>query len=250
MNNVRRTTIVRWSRHPEMVEWMRGFIPGHTESEIRVAFSRRFGIDINRSQVKNFKSRFGIRSGTFGGRFEKGCTSWNKGVPQSEWMPAESIERSKATRFKRGSLPANTADIGAERVTRDGYVEVKVTERPTPGGRAHDNWISKQRMVWEAEHGRKVPSGHKVIFCDHDKTNLGPGNLMLVSSAELAVMNKTGCVWHDRETAESVLALSRLKIAKGSIERRERRCVDCGAVFTPRFAKQRRCDACIAVRSR
>ena len=241
---------VRWAKHPEMVEWMRRFIPGHSEAEIRAAFSSRFGIDLNTSQIKNFKARFGIRSGTVGGRFEKGNRSWNKGVPQSEWMPRESIERSKATRFKSGSLPANTADIGAERVTRDGYVEVKVTERPTPGGSARDNWIPKHRLVWEAEHGRKAPSGHKVIFCDHDKTNLDPRNLLLVSSSELAVMNRAGVEWHDRETAESVLALARLKIAKGAVERRERKCIDCGAVFTPRFPKQRRCDQCISGRRR
>ena len=237
----------RWREHPEMVEFMLGYIPGHTESEIRAAFLERFGIELTEGQIGNFKHSHGVKSGTHGGRFEKGHVPANRGRPMSEWMEPDAIERSRAGRFKPGQLPRNAADlpIGTERVTRDGYVEVKVADRPSGERNAHDNWVPKHRLVWEREHGRPQPKGTKVIFCDGDRRNIDPGNLLLVTDAELAVMNRLGQTWGDRRTAEAVLALARLKMAATSVRKRPRACRSCGREFEPYFPGQRTCRACL-----
>lgn len=238
---------IRWREHPEMVEFMVGYIPGHTEGEIRAAFLERFGIELTESQIGNFKHKHGIRSGTAGGCFERGHVPANKGKRQTDFMSPEAIERSSRTRFRKGQLPHNAVDvpIGSERVTKDGYVEVKVADRPTGERNCHDNWAPKHRLVWEREHGREQPGGTKVIFCDGDRRNLDPGNLLLVTDAELAVMNRLGQTWCDRETAEAVLALARLKMAASSVRKRPRTCWSCGDEFEPYFPGQRTCRACL-----
>lgn len=214
------TTVVKWRKHPEMAAFMEEIIPGRTESEIRAAFLERFGIELTEGQIGNFKTNHGIRSGTHGGRFEKGHESWNKGRPQSEWMSAESIERSKATRFKRGELPHNTREVGEERVTKDGYVQVHVRQHRKD--KLNDQWVLKQRLVWERHHGRPVPPGCKVVFCDGDQTNFDPDNLLLVTDEEMMRMNHGGTGWVDRETAEAARDLARVRSAIAGAQRRYR----------------------------
>ena len=40
-------------------------------------------------------------------------------------MTPEAIERTKATRFKKGDKPGNHRKVGSERITVDGYIEIK-----------------------------------------------------------------------------------------------------------------------------
>lgn len=211
---------VRWSRHPEMVDFMVGFIPGHTERETREAFRERFGIELTASQISNFKVKHGVKSGTHGGRFKPGHESWNKGRPQAEWLSEEAIERTKATRFKKGQLPHNTREVGEERVTKEGYTEVHVRQRHR--SKLNDQWVLKQRLVWEQAHGEPVPDGCKVIFCDGDRTNFDPDNLLLVTQEEMLRMNKEGAGWSDPETARAARELARVRSAISKAKRRGR----------------------------
>lgn len=215
------TTVIEWRKHPEMVEFMVGFIPGHSEREIRDAFLARFGIELTVSQVANFKASHGVKSGTVGGRFVKGQKSWNKGRPQSEWMSEEAIERTKGTRFKKGQLPHNTREVGEERLTKDGYVQVHVRQHKKE--KLNDQWVLKQRLVWEQAHGMPVPEGCKVIFCDGDRTNFDPDNLMLVTHEELMRMNQEGTGWSDPDTAGAARQLARVRSAISKAERRDRK---------------------------
>lgn len=212
------TTVIEWAKHPEMVSFMVEFIPGHTEQEIRAEFLSRFGIELTESQIANFKHNHGIRSGTHGGRFVKGQKSWNKGRPMREWMSEEAIERTRATRFKKGNIPHNTRQVGEERVTVDGYVEVHVARCRRE--KHNDQWVLKQRLVWEQHHGMPVPEGCKVIFCDGNRQNFDPENLLLVTDEELMRMNWEGTGWQDRETAESARELARVRSAISKAERR------------------------------
>jgi hypothetical protein len=94
-----------------------------------------------------------------GTRFAKGITPWNKG--RKGW---DSGGRSAETRFAKGR-PAHEArnykPIGSLRISKDGYLERKVTDDPSiyPARR----WVAVQRLVWEAAHG-PVPAGHAVTF--------------------------------------------------------------------------------------
>lgn len=96
-------------------------------------------------------------------QFRKGQIPVNKGRPQAEWMPEESRRRCAATQFKAGRPPhecRNYRPIGSLRLSKEGYLERKVTDdHPVPARR----WVGVHRLVWEQAHG-PVPRGHAVVF--------------------------------------------------------------------------------------
>lgn len=109
-------------------------------------------------------------------RFKKGDVPYNKGKKQVDFMSAAAIENTVATRFKKGSIPFNYRPMGSERITTDGYVEVKTRE----GLRS---WDMKHRVVWEAANGKLAP-GLIVTFKDGNKQNCALENLYLISRKE------------------------------------------------------------------
>ena len=116
-----------------------------------------------------------------GGRryqFKKGQTPPNKGRKMHEYMSREAIERTKATRFKKGNIPPNHKPIGHERVTVDGYVEVKVRD-----GCGNRNFELKHRLVWE-KHNGPIPEGHNIQFKDGNRQNCNIENLYMISRSE------------------------------------------------------------------
>lgn len=227
----RDTGAVSWASHPEWREWMADYIPGHSERETIAAFKERWGVELRVSQVANFKTRFGIKSGTVGGRFVKGQEPSNKGRPISEWMTPEAIERTKATRFKKNGIPRNTRPMGFERVNVDGYIEVKVRERPDA---EHKSCFDlKHRLVYERAHGVKLTSDDVIVFLDGDKSNCDPSNLARLSHAEHAKMTTYKLTYSDRETFETALNIMRLNDRVRSLTGRERVCPVCGKTFKP-----------------
>ena len=95
-------------------------------------------------------------------QFRKGQVPVNKGRPQREWMGLEAIQRTTATRFKPRPPHEcrNYRPIGSLRVSKEGYLERKVTDdHPVPARR----WVGVHRLVWEQAHG-PVPPGHAVVF--------------------------------------------------------------------------------------
>lgn len=133
-----------------------------------------------RSTLKNHKFRSGRT-----GQFEKGRTSFNKG--RKGW---QSGGRSAETQFKKGR-PAHEArnylPIGSTRVSKDGYIQRKVTDDPSlvPARR----WVAEHRLLWDAAHG-PIPDGHVVVFLDADKTNIALDNLRCVPRGTLQYLNK------------------------------------------------------------
>lgn len=236
------TSPVRWEGMPQVCEWLAAYVPGHTTAQCAEAVNERFGLGVSPSQVANFKQRRGLRSGVHVG-FERGHVPANKGRRWGEYMPPESQQRCRSAQFRPGNYPANAASrpVGYERTSKDGYVEVKVSEEPRRGS----CFRPKSSVVWEEANGRSVPPGHRVIFCDGDTRNFDPSNLLCVSGAELALMNHGGPRWADRQSAESALALARLRLAIGRAERAPRECARCGATFTPEYRSQRTCRACL-----
>ena len=133
---------------------------------------------------------------------------------------------------KRGPYGKTMRPVGSEYVGKDGVVMVKVAEWPSRPG-SKDNWVQKQRWVWEQAHGEKLPSGNDVIviFCDHDKRNFDPENLLAVPRRYIARMNSIG-EWHDRETAEAVFAAAMVNMKTLDIEQTMLTCKRCGRTFS------------------
>jgi hypothetical protein len=120
-------------------------------------------------------------------RFTKQMPGWNKGKKQSDYMSPEKIERTKATRFKKGQDPHNTVPIGTERFSKDGYIEVKV--RHLKDGDANNkNFEFKNRIIYEKHFG-PIPEGMIVEFVDRDKLNFEPSNFVLKSRKENLLQN-------------------------------------------------------------
>ena len=115
-------------------------------------------------------------------RFQAGAAPWNKGT---NFVAGG---RSAETRFvkgeRRGVAVSLYQPIGAERISKEGYLQRKVND-DLP---IHRRWRAVHALVWEASHG-PIPPGHAVVFRDGDKTNIALENLELVSRAELLSRN-------------------------------------------------------------
>jgi hypothetical protein len=112
-----------------------------------------------------------IKLATSTTQFKKGLTPANKGKK----MDPEVKERIKHTFFKKGNKPYNYHPVGTERITADGYIEVKVKDPRT--------WAQKHRLIWE-KHNGKILKGFNVQFRDGNRQNLALENLYLISRNE------------------------------------------------------------------
>ena len=190
---------IEWRKHPEMVEFMMNFIPGHEESEIRSEFLEKFGIELSESQIGNFKHKYHVKSGTHGGRFKKGQKAHNKGKKVS----AETYRKVKPTMFKKGNIPHNHREIGSTRIDTDGYIMIKIAEP--------NKWQLLQRYVWEKENGRKLLKNECVIFLDGNKENFNPDNLMAIKRSELVRINQNHRVTNNKDLTKAGVYIEIIK---------------------------------------
>lgn len=232
----------------EKVDWFKSFVPGHAESEISAEHERIYGKPLTEGQIGNAKTRFGVKSGTHGGRFEKGSVPANKGRTWDEiGFDAEMQERMRKNCFKKGDVcpKGRSIPLGTERVeARDGYVEVKVSYRSSRPGK-NDCWRTKHRLVWEEANGKPVPPYTMIVFADGDKRNFDPENLVAVPRRQWAVISQQGIPYWDAESLNFAMNVAKLRGMKCSAEKRPRKCKACGSTFEPRYRHQRTCDACL-----
>lgn len=139
------------------------------------------------------------------GRFRKGLTPWNKG----KRCPG----LGGATSFKPGNRPHTWKPIGTERISKDGYLQRKVTD----SGPARHHYKSVHVMVWESANG-PVPAGHAVLVKDGNKQNLALANLELVSRAELMRRNTIHRLPEDIKSA--CYSLGKLRRVINKLEKR------------------------------
>lgn len=183
--------------------FLRSFIPGHTYKEIVAAYNEKFSEPITVSRVKGYMANHKINNGLTG-RFKKGHVPVNKGTHPP------TVGRMAETQFKHGHLPHNTKPIGYERITKDGYIEVKIAMRPSRKD-CNDNFILKHRLVWEQANG-PIPKGYIVAFKDGDKTNCDIGNLALITMAENVTMMRRNLRSDNPELTETGILLARAEV--------------------------------------
>lgn len=122
-----------------------------------------------------------------GTQFKKGLIPKNKGMKQIDFMNPEAIEKTKATRFKPGQIPFNIKPIGWERITKDGYVEVKVRDSGIDS--KNKNFELKHRLVWK-EYNGEIPSNMIVEFLPGvNKINFSVSDLVLRTRKENMIRN-------------------------------------------------------------
>lgn len=87
-------------------------------------------------------------------------------------------------RFKPGNRTSRHRPVGAQRITKDGYLQRKVSDTGYPPR----DWTGEHILMWEAQHG-PVPQEHVVAFRDGNRQNLRLDNLELISRADLIRRN-------------------------------------------------------------
>ena len=114
-------------------------------------------------------------------RFQKGQPTWNKGMKGLDIGGRE-------TRFKPGNRSGKAVElyrpIGAERISKDGYLERKINDDMP----LQKRWRAVHLLMWEAANG-PLPPGHAVTFKDGNKQNITLENLALVSRSDLMRRN-------------------------------------------------------------
>lgn len=106
-------------------------------------------------------------------QFKPGLQPWNKGVQGS----TGTHPNCRATQFAKGRPPSdahNYVQVGSHRISKDGYLERKVTDDPSvfPARR----WVAVHRLVWQEAYG-EIPAGHVVVF----KTGRRTADLELIT---------------------------------------------------------------------
>ncbi|HBA34876.1 MAG TPA: HNH endonuclease [Gammaproteobacteria bacterium] len=185
-------------------------------SEYTSEFNQLFQRQVRKENLHALRKRKGWKTGRTG-CFEKGSVSHNSGRKQSDYMSADGIEKTKATRFKKGSIPSNVRPLYSERISKDGYVEIKVPER-NPHTGAETRFKLKHRWIWETENG-PVPAGYMLRFIDGDKTNCTLDNLELMARGVNAILNKRGYEKMPEEVKPTAKLLAQVEHKRSELKR-------------------------------
>ena len=192
------------------------FILAHYKSTGHQAMAdllnEHFGTSFTKAQIKAYYARNKLDSGLTG-RFEKGQTSFNKGMKQTDFMSPEAIERTKATRFQKGQIPHNGG-------TPVGTLRLRKATRNKPGSHPYyyekvaqpNKWRLKHQLEWE-QHNGPIPDGCMVTFADGDTTNWHIDNLLMETKAQHAIKNRHHIHGSDVESGEVANMMADLMIA-------------------------------------
>lgn len=168
-------------------------VKGITLKELTERFNKQFNLNLSESSISNRKNKLGLSSGIKGGQFQKGHNTWNKGI--KGYMGANK------TSFKKGNVPHNYRPVGSERITKDGYTEIKVGDP--------NKWELKHRYIYEKEHG-KIPDGYNVMFADKNRLNFDINNLILVSKSEDLIMNRNKLIFENQELTRTGYLIAKI----------------------------------------
>lgn len=111
-----------------------------------------------------------------------------------------------------GAAQHNYVPIGTERISKDGYLERKITDDPNIAPRRR--WIGVHRLVWKTENG-PIPSGYAVAFLPGRQTTeaslITIDALELISRAEL--MRRNTIHRYPTELKQTIRLVGKLKRA-------------------------------------
>lgn len=119
----------------EETEILSRMYPDHYASEIAAVLGRsvtsvygkalHLGLRSSKEKIVRSGRMSSNNPNVVASRFQPGNVPFNKGKKLS----AELYAKAQPTMFRKGNVPWNHKEIGAERVTVDGYIEVKVAEQ-------------------------------------------------------------------------------------------------------------------------
>lgn len=160
----------------EFIDWVKENSWGISTKDLAVMITEKFGIECTLAQVTSLRKRFKAPSG-INTRYQPGHVPATKGTKGVYNVGGNS------TSFKKGHASTNKKDIGSERLSKDGYVEIKVDN--------DRRWALKHRVVYEEAYG-PIPENHLIRFKDGNPLNLEPDNLVAVSKRDHVFINRSG----------------------------------------------------------
>ena len=189
-----------WS--DEEKEYLKEIVTGRSHKEIIKMMNDKFEHQFTEGQIKGAIGRNNLNTGRTG-RFEKGHIPANKGT--------KGTMKANKTSFQKGHTPKNHKDVGSERVSVDGYTEIKVAEP--------NKWRLKHRVMYEKYHNVKLDPKQLVIFADRDKRNLTKENLLLVDNKQLLTLNQHKLIKENGELTKVGLNLANIIIKLKDLKR-------------------------------
>ena len=187
-------------------EFIRKYHEGLTVKELTYLFNQKFGTDVSVNALTRYKTyRLKLKGAKNTGRFLKGSIPWNKGLKGWQKVKPSNL-------FKKGNLPKKTRPIGDERVTRDGFVEVKIAQPKV--------WKLKHHVIYEKYHNEKIGRWDKVIFLDGNKRNFDISNLKKISNSEQIFLAQTKLLGNNPENNKTALLLAKLTATVKKMEKK------------------------------
>ncbi len=195
-----------WKEYEDQV--MRTLYPNTSNTQLASLLDRSVSAIKNRSNVlKLNKSEAYMLRVANETRFSKGLVPWNKG------QKFPSTGRSRETQFQKGQRPPNWMPIGSERVTKDGYLQRKMTDT----GSSLKDFVPVHHLVWIEHTGQPMPKGHALTFKDGNTRNFDINNLELLSRADL--MRRNSITTLPPEVSDQIRLVSGFKRRLRRIER-------------------------------
>jgi hypothetical protein len=190
----------------EEIQFLRDNVTGRSRAELTKLFNERFNLALTENQIAGALKNRKLVTGR-DCRFRPGQAPHNKGT--------KGLQRGgEETQFKPGQIPWNYKPVGTERVNTDGYTEIKVADPKT--------WKGKHIIIWEEANG-PVSKGYVVIFANGDKGNVVPENLLLVSRAQLAQMNRNHLIKNDAELTRTGMVIADVLLKIGERKRQRKK---------------------------
>ena len=180
----------KWSE--EEKRYLASIVKGKTYKELVTLMNEKFDYEFSSQQIESALKRYNLKTGNTG-QFKKYQEPWNKGL--KGYMGANK------TSFKKGTIPPNYKPVGTERFAKDGYIEVKVKDPNV--------WELKHRYIYKKHHG-EIPNGYNVIFADKNISNFDIDNLILVSKAEMLILNKNKLIFEDKDFTKVGVNIAKL----------------------------------------
>ena len=180
----------RWT--DEEKEYLASIVKGKTYKELLALMNEKFDYEFSSQQIESALRRYNLKTGNTG-QFKKYQEPWNKGL--------KGYIGANKTSFKKGTIPPNYKPVGTERFAKDGYIEVKVKDPNV--------WELKHRYIYKKHYG-KIPKGYNVIFADKNISNFDIDNLILVSKAEMLILNKNKLIFEDKDFTKVGVNIAKL----------------------------------------
>ena len=190
----------KWS--DEEIAYFKEIVPNRHYDEVLELMNAKFEYQFRKSQLSGAAKRYGVKTG-FTGQFEKGNIPANKGT--------KGLTTANKTSFKKGQKSHNYRPVGSERVSRDGYIEIKIKDP--------NKWELKHKWLWEQKNG-VVPKGHVLIFADGDKLNCEPDNMLLITRGQLVRLNQNHLLHKDKEINETAIKIVDLIIKTSEMQKK------------------------------